>query len=171
MLKTAAIVVLSIPVLIAGLVASTGCLVVDVKTADGPHIIVPVPLVLARTALHFAPRQATHVEVPELAEYAGVGAKLVAELRNAPDGVLVEVEDGSDHVVVEKVGDQIEVEVHGDDDDVSVRLPLAVAARVFESYDGRTLEVADVFGALSSVSSQNLVHVRSGDDEVKVWIW
>jgi hypothetical protein len=171
MLKAAALVLLSVPVLVLGLLASSSCVVVDVKQADGPHIIVPVPLMLARTALHFAPREATHVEIPELARYSELGKKLVTELRNAPDGVLVDVDDGDDHVTIEKVGDELEVEVHDADDDVSVRLPLAVAAQLFDSYDGKTLQVADVLGALSSVSSTKLVHVRSKDEEVKVWIW
>lgn len=173
MLKTAALALLSVPVLLVGLMASSSCIVVDVKQANGPRIILPVPLVLARTALHFAPREATHVEIPELANYSELGGKLVAELRNAPDGVLVEVEDRNDRVTIEKVGDELEIEVHDGDEEVSVRCPLAVAAQVFESYDGETetLEVADVLGSLSRVSSTQLVHVRSRDEEVRVWIW
>lgn len=171
MLKTAALVLLSVPMLVIGLLASSSCVVVDVKQADGPRIIVPVPLVLARAALHFAPREATRVEVPELARYSELGRKLVAELTNAPDGVLVEVEGRNEHVTVEKVGDELEVEVHDGEDDVSVRIPLELVAQVFESYDGKTLQVADVLGALSSVSSTKLVHVKTGDEEVRVWIW
>jgi hypothetical protein len=171
MFKAAALVLLSVPVLIVGLLASSSCVVVDVKQADGPRIIVPVPLVVARAALAFAPREATHVAVPELAEYSELGRKLVAELRNAPDGMLIEVEDRNDHVTIEKVGDELEVEVHDGDDDVSVRVPLAVAAEVFESYDGETLRVADVVDALSRVSSTKLVHVKSKDEEVRVWVW
>jgi hypothetical protein len=171
MLKAAALVLLSLPVLVMGLLASSSCVIVDVKQADGPRIIVPVPLMIARTALHFAPREATHIEVPELAEYSDLGKRLVSELRDAPDGILVEVEDRNDHVTIEKVGDELEVEVHDDEDDVSVRVPLALAAQVFESYDGKTLRVAEVVGALSKVSSTNLVHVKSRDEEVRVWIW
>jgi len=60
LLKTAAVVLLSIPLLLLGLVASSGLVVVDVKTSDGPRIVVPVPLFLARAALGFAPEEGRH---------------------------------------------------------------------------------------------------------------
>ena len=48
MLKTAALVLASIPVVLAAILLSSSCVVVDVKQADGPRIIVPVPLFVAR---------------------------------------------------------------------------------------------------------------------------
>ena len=51
MLKTAALVLASIPVVLAAMLLSSSCVVVDVKQADGPRIIVPVPLFVARAAL------------------------------------------------------------------------------------------------------------------------
>lgn len=171
MLKTAAIVLLSVPLVLAGLVASSSCVVVDVKPADGPRILVPVPLFVARAALGFAPHEATHVQVPELAEYSELAGKLIAELRSAPDGVLVEVDDRRDRVLIEKLGDELAIEVLSDHEEVHVRVPLELAAEIFESHDGGELRVADVLDALSSVSRTDLVHVRSRDEEVKVWIW
>jgi hypothetical protein len=171
MLKTAAIVLASIPLALAGLLASSSCVVVDVKTTDGPRIFVPVPLFVAKAALGFAPHEATHVEIPELAEYSGLAAKLVDELRNAEDGVLVEVDDRRDHVRIEKIGDELAIEVHSDEEEVSIRIPLSVAAEALEAYDGETLEVATVLEALGSVSRTDLVHVKTRDEEVKVWIW
>lgn len=171
MLKMAAVTVLSIPLVLAGVVASTGLVVVDVKSADGPRIVLPVPLVVARTALSFAPEEARLVEVPELSEYSELCSRLLSELRNAPDGVLVEVHDGNDHVRIEKFGDELSVEVESDDDDVSVHVPFEVASRVLESYDGNRLETSEVLAALSSASRTDLVHVKSGEEEVKIWIW
>jgi hypothetical protein len=171
MLKTAAIVLLAIPLTLAGLIASSSCLVVDVKQSDGPRILVPVPLFVARAALGFAPEEARWVDVPELAEYSELAARVIEELREAPDGILVEVEDGTDRVLIEKVGDEISVEVESREDDVSVHLPLSVAAEIFEAHDGGRLEVGKVLDALASVSRSDLVHVRSRDEEVKVWIW
>lgn len=171
MFKTAAIVLLAIPLTLAGLVASSSCLIVDVKQSDGPRIVVPVPLFVARAALGFAPEEAKWVDVPELAEYSELAARVIEELRNAPDGVLIEVEDGNERVLIEKVGDEIAVEVEGDDEDVSVHLPLSVAAEVFDSHEGGRLEVGKMLDALASVSRSDLVHVRTRDEEVKVWIW
>ncbi len=174
LLKTAAVVLLSIPLLLLGLVASTGLLVVDVKPSDGPRIVVPVPLFLAHAALGFAPEEAKEVEVPELDDYHEIARRLVAELRYAADGVLVEVDDRDDHVWIEKTGDEIAIEVKSDDEEVSVRIPLAAAAEVLESYEGGRLHVEGVLHALSSSSSfagTDLVHVKSEGEEVKIWVW
>jgi len=174
LLKTAAVVLLSIPLLLLGLVASSGLVVVDVKTSDGPRIVVPVPLFLARAALGFAPQEAREVEIPELGEYPEIASRLVAELRDCADGILVEVDDGDDHVLIEKVGDEIAIEVSSDDEEVSVRIPLAAASEILDSYDGSRLRVAGILDALSSSSSlsgTDLVHVRSENEEVKIWVW
>ena len=171
MLKTTALVVLSIPLMLIGLCLSSSCVVVDVRPADGPRVIVPVPLFVARAALAFAPHEATHIDVSEIAEYFDVAEKIVDELLDATDGVLVEVHDGGDHVLIAKVGDEIEIDVDGEEEEVSVRLPLTLVADILESYDGEELETREVLAALSTVSRTNLVHVRTADEEVKVWIW
>lgn len=173
-LKAAAVILISIPLLLLGLVASTGLVVVDVKPSDGPRIVLPVPLFLARTALGFAPEEAREVEVPELSQYSEVAGRLLAELRETADGVLVEVDDGDDHVLIEKIGDEIAIEVTGRDKEVSVRIPLGAASEILEGYDGKRLRVEGVLDALSSSSSlsgTDLVHVRSDDEEVKIWVW
>ena len=171
MLKAAAIVVLSIPLLFVGVCLSSSSVVVDVRPADGPRIIVPVPLFVARAALAFAPDEATHIEIPELDDYADVAEQIVDELLDATDGVLVEVHDGGEHVLIAKVGDEIEIEVDGDEEQVSVRLPLTVVADILESYDGENLETREVLEALSTLSRTDLIHVRTADEEVKIWIW
>jgi len=144
---------------------------VDVKQADGPRIIVPVPLFVARTALAFAPNEATHIDVPELAEHADQARQIVEALMAAPDGVLVEVRDASEHVLIEKVGDEIEIDVDSGEETVSVSVPLTVAFDVLASYDGDRLETSKILAALASASRTNLVHVRTAEEEVKVWIW
>ncbi len=171
MLKIAAITVLSIPLLLVGALLSATWVVVDVRTADGPRIIVPVPLAVVRAALAFAPDDAKHVELPDFDEYADVAGEILDELIDAPDGVLVEVHDGGDHVLIAKVGDEIEISVDGDDEEVSIRLPLTVAADILDSFDGDAIETREALAALSAVSHSDLVHVRTADEEVKVWIW
>lgn len=171
MLKTAVVVLLSIPVFFAGLLLSSSCVVVDVKQADGPRIIVPVPLFMARAALAFAPDEAKHVEVPELAEYSAIAERILEELHDAPDGVLVEVRDGGDHVLIEKVGGELEIDVDTPDEVVSVTVPFDVAIEILESCDGEVLETSRVLSALSSASRTNLVHVKTVEEEVKVWVW
>lgn len=172
MFKTAALVLLSVPVLVVGSLASSSCLVVDVKTSDGPRLIVPVPLFVARAALSFAPEEAAYVTLPdEVSEYSELVLQLLDELENAPDSVLVEVDDHGDHVLIEKLGDELAIDVTTHDEEVSVRVPLGMVAEIVESCQGGEVEVSRVLSALASVSRTDLVHVRSRDEEVKVWIW
>jgi len=169
MLKTAALVLASIPVVLAAMLLSSSCVVVDVKQADGPRIIVPVPLFVARAALAFAPPEAKHVSIPELAEYRDVAEQILSELLDAPDGILVEVRDDGEHMLIEKVGDRLEID--GDDEEVSVTVPITLVLDILDSYDGEELSSASVLAALSSVSRTELVHVKTKDEEVRVWIW
>ncbi len=171
MLKTAALVLASIPVVLAAMLLSSSCVVVDIKQADGPRIIVPVPLFVARAALAFAPPEARHVSIPELAEYRDVAEQILSELLDAPDGILVEVRHGGEHVLIEKVGDRLEIDVDGDDEEVSVTVPITLVLDILDSYDGEELSSASVLAALSSVSRTKLVHVKTKDEEVRVWIW
>lgn len=171
MLKIAGIAVLSIPLLLVGALLSSTWVVVDVRTSDTPRIIVPVPLGVARAALAFAPEQARHVKLPELENYADIAEEIVEELLDAPDGILVEVHDGNEHVVISKIGDDIEVSVDGDEEEVSIKLPLTAAAEILGSFNADELETREVLTALSSISRTDLVHVRTEDEEVRVWIW
>lgn len=171
MLKIAAIALLSLPLLLVGVCLSSSCIVVDVRQSDGLRVIVPVPLFVARAALAFAPDEATHIEIPGLDEYADVAKQIIDELLDAPDGVLVEVHDGGEHVLIAKIGDEITIEVNGDEEEVSVRLPLTVVAEILESYNGEELETREVLEALSMLSRTELVHVRTDDEEVKIFIW
>ncbi|GMR22987.1 MAG: hypothetical protein BMS9Abin37_1375 [Acidobacteriota bacterium] len=171
MLKIAAIALLSIPLLLVGVFLSSSCVVVDVRQSDGPRVIVPVPLFVARAALAFAPDEATHIKIPDLDDYADVAEQIIDELLDAPDGVLVEVHDGGEHVLITKVGDRIEIDVDGEEEEVSVRLPLTVVAEILESYSGEDLEIREVLEALSTLSRTELVHVRTEDEEVRISIW
>lgn len=169
MLKTAVLVLASIPVVLAAMLLSSSCVVVDVKQADGPRIIVPVPLFVARAALAFAPPEAKHVSIPELAEYRDVAEQILSELLDALDGILVEVRDNGEHMLIEKVGDRLKID--GDDEEVSVTVPITLVLDILDSYDGEELSSASVLAALSSVSRTELVHVKTKDEEVRVWIW
>lgn len=171
MFKTGAVVVLSASVLALGACWSSSCIVVDVRPADGPRLIVPVPLAVARAALALAPHEATRIEVPELADYADVATPVADELLDAPDGVLIEVHDATEYLWIAKVGSDLKIEVETREEDVTITLPLEAAAQIFESYDGNELDTREVLDALGSVSRRDLVHVTTPEEEVKVWIW
>jgi hypothetical protein len=160
------------PVVFLGLLLSADYAVVDVREGgpDGMRFIVPVPLSLARLALNFAPSEAKYVSVPEVAEYLPYAERVVAELREAPDGVLVSVEERRQSVLVEKVGDALEVHVDDGDAVVDVTIPLDAVIDIVRAYDGEGFDTRDLVRAVGRAHG-NVVHVKDGDEEVRVWVW
>ena len=78
------------------------------------------------------------------------------------------------YVLIEKIGDELTIDVSSGDEDVSVRIPLEAAESILESCRGGRVRVDGVLEALSSSASlagTDLVHVKSDDEEVKVWVW
>jgi len=160
------------PAIFVGLLLSADYAIVDVREGgpDGVHIIVPVPLSLARLALTFAPAEAKYVQVPEIAEYLDYAERIVEELRMAPDGVLVSVEDRDESVLVEKVGETLEVHVKASDAVIDVTVPLDAVLDVLRAYDGEGFDTRDLIRAIGRAHG-DVVHVRDGDTEVKIWVW
>ena len=65
----------------------------------------------------------------------------------------------------------MEIDVDTDAEEVSVTVPFTVVLEILDSYDGEALSSASVLAALSSASRTDLVHVKTKDEEVRVWIW
>jgi len=158
--------------LVAMVFGATGVAVVNVQESGpgGTHLVVPVPLVLAQAALTFAPHEAKYVECSDFAPYAPIAAKVVAELRKAPDFTLVEVRQDDQHVVIKKIGKCLEVRVEDGEETVHCRVPLKAAERFLASYDGQGFPTKAAIWALRGAPHGELVHVRDGDDEVSVRI-
>jgi hypothetical protein len=172
MLKMIAAVTLGAPIALAATVAGTGVMVVDVNPSDGPHIVVPVPLLAAQVASGFLPEEARReLDLTEHLDGVDPAAfqELIAALREAPDGELVRVEDGDELVIVAKRGDTLEVMVDGISEQVDVTVPLNVVARVVGD-DGR-IRIGEVIRELRHTRFTNLVDVRDGEDRVKVWVF
>lgn len=160
--------------LLGGAVMHTSVLVVDIQTADSPHLVVPVPMPLARAGLAFAPDEAKRVEVPELAEHLSEAKKAVAALRQAPDGVFVEVHDGDEHVRISREEDILRVNViDGSRTTANVRLPLAAAEEALDAYDVEegSFDTSDLVAALGSGPGGELAHILDGEDEVSIRLW
>ena len=170
-MKLAAIILLPLALLGAALGSATW-IVVDVKEGDGPRIVVPVPLFAVELAASFVPEERTRVSLPqEAARVLPVAARIFRELRQAPDGVLVEVEDREDTVQISKVEDNLQIRVRGPDEAVDVTLPLDAVEEIIESFDGDTLQAKDLLAALKRASRTDLVRVEDGNDRIRVWIW
>lgn len=160
--------------LVGGAVMNASVMLVDVHDSDGTHIVVPVPLSLAQAALTFAPDDVKRIEAPEVAEYLPYAEGILEELRKAPDGLLIEVEERDEHVRIAKEGDVLRVHVtEGDDSNVDLSLPLSSMQAMLRSYDAerRSFRASDLVSALKSAPDGQLVHVLDGGDEVKIRMW
>jgi hypothetical protein len=155
-----------------GVVISADYAVVDVREGgpDGMHIIIPVPLALARVALSFAPEDAQYVPCPEISTYIADIQRAVGELHAARDGVLVSVEERDETVLIRKVGENVEIDVDGNGEEVHVTIPLDAVVEMLDQYDGEGFYTKDLISSIGEVHGE-VVHVRDGDEEVKVWIW
>lgn len=156
-------------ILLAVMMAASGVVVVDVQEGDGMHIVVPVPLFLAQAALTFAPDEARYVECREFAPYQEMAVRILEELENQPDFVMVEVEDGNQKVIVRKVGKQLVIDVEeGADQQVHVKVPIESALEILRSYDGEGFPTKAAIRALKKAPMGTLVHVTDGDDVIKI---
>jgi hypothetical protein len=113
--------------LVAGAaVSSEGFIHVKVheKQPDGTNVNLIVPAALATTALHFVPAHNFDRAPDELRQCLPIIDAAVPALRDAPDGVLVEVEDPGEHVRITKAGGSLVIDVNDNDDVVHVSVPL-----------------------------------------------
>lgn len=94
--------------------------------------------------------------------------RTIDELRDAPDGSLVEVED-HDHVVVTKEGEALRVAAGGDVA-VLATVPLAWLDAVVAAYDeeGGFFRTAQLVAALGAGPRGDLLRVAGGEDRIRV---
>ena len=150
---------------------TTGVVLVDVRETapDNMHLVIPVPLALAQVALTFAPDEAKYVSCPEFARYRHVAERILQELQRAPDGVLVEVHDGSENVKIEKDGATLRIHVNGSEGEtVECRVPIRAVLKAVQAYDGEGFPTKAAIWALRSAPRGTLVHVHDGSSEVSI---
>jgi len=157
-------------ILIALLLGASGVVVVDVHEGgpDGHHFVIPVPLLLARACLNFAPDEARYIPCEEFAPYQDLSIRVLEELENAPDGVLVEVLEGDETVLIQKIGKNIQVDVEDGGDVVRCTLPIEGAIKMIEAYDGHGFPTKAAFGSIRTAPRGTLVHVKDSTDEVHI---
>jgi hypothetical protein len=165
---------LAVPLAMVGVVAGTGVAVVDVRDADGTHVVVPVPLLLAQVAATLTPAQATQRAMRGMErarKFLPLAEEVVAAVAEASDAELVSVDDGDEHVRVSKVGNEIQVRVDGRREHVRVNLPIdMVQDTLRKAHDGR-LYPEDVVAMLRNARMTRLVEVQNGREHVRVSIW
>jgi hypothetical protein len=198
-LKLAALSMLPM-LMVGGVVMNSSILIVDVQEAGGTHIMVPVPLALAQMALAFAPQEIKYLGMDgtgpmshmvdsgdmeefrrmggfaEIGEYWPYLERMVDELNVMPDGILVEVVDRNDHVIVAKEGEYIRVSVDegkAAGETVNVNIPLATITAMLDAYDqeGGYIRTSRLVSAMRAAPSGELVRVNDGGDKVSIRMW
>lgn len=163
------------PVLVVGgAVMNTSVVLVDVQQPDAPHVVAPVPLPIARAALHFASEEARRVRAPQLAEHLPLVERLLDELREAPEGVFVEVHEPGQFVLVAKEGDILRIQAtDGEASVVDVRVPLGSVEAALRAYDAETgsFDTSELIGSLKHAPRGDLVQVEDGEQKVRIKMW
>ena len=109
--------------------SSEGFIYVNVqeKHPGGTHVHLFVPAALVPPALHFVPRHNFADASHDMRDALPIIDAAIPALNDCPDGVLVEVKDPGEHVLVSKRGGSIIVDVNDSDETVHVSVPLIAA--------------------------------------------
>lgn len=175
MLLKVGMVLAAVPMSLLAVVAGTGVVVVDVqqKGPEGHHFVVPVPLLLAQGAAGFVPDGKARVDIGEARRYLPMVEEMVKVLADGPDGELVRVEERDQSVRIAKVGANLEIRVtqRGRDEDVSVTVPLSMAAQLVREAQGGALRAPALVSALRKARLTTLADVRTSDEHVRITVW
>jgi len=109
--------------------SSEGFIAVKVqeKQADGTHLNLIVPAALVPATLHFVPKMKLQDAGREIRPYLPIIDAAIPALEDCPDGILVEVQDPGEHVLIQKSGGSVVIDVNDHDDIVHVSVPLRAA--------------------------------------------
>jgi len=122
--------------LLAASIVQTGLVTVKVHESgpNGTHIYLPLPAILVHAGLTVLPaliEDDVWEDVrTDLGEWAPVAAEALRSVEDAPDAVLVEVENERESVRIEKVGRSLEIRVRDGKDSFEISLPASLLGRV-----------------------------------------
>jgi hypothetical protein len=97
------------------------------KQANGSNVRLIVPAAIVPMALEFVPSRHLARASAQLRPYLPIVEAAIPALEDCPDGVLVEVIDLQEHVMVAKSGGSIVVDVKDSNETVHVAVPLRAA--------------------------------------------
>jgi hypothetical protein len=109
--------------------SSEGFIAVKVheKAANGTHLTIVVPAALVPATLHFLPKEKLKDAGRDISPYLPVIDAAIPALEDCPDGVLVEVKDPGEHVLIQKIGGSVVIDVNDHENTVHVSVPLRAA--------------------------------------------
>jgi hypothetical protein len=164
----------ALPLLALGALVGPVVAFVDVREGGegGMHLIVPVPLLLARGALHVVPDE-TRIELPreELSRLEPALSELLEKLEKIPDAELIRVREARESVSVRKAGHELRVEVRTPGEEVRVRVPLRLVREALRRSEADELRPADLASLLRRLPRGEVLSVRDGEERVRIWVF
>lgn len=97
------------------------------KDANGTHIAFITPAALVPATLHFVPRRDLKEAAANIQPYLPIIDAAIPALEECPDGVLVEVTDPGEHVLISKSHGSVVIDVNDHGDIVHISVPLRAA--------------------------------------------
>jgi len=157
--------------LLIGYVVEAGIAVVHVKTPD-THIWIPVPVAVGHLVGKFIDLPLSQEpEFETLLDYGEEAVEIVRQLKDLPDSILVEVSKTRERVRIFKRGGSLCIDVDNANEKVKVRLPLHAAEGLLEALSHRHVNVGDLVACLEWQPAGDIVHVKNGNEEVRISIW
>src|SRR5512133_3319524 len=95
------------------------------KHPGGTNVALIVPAAVVPVALHFVPKKEFDHAPADLREILPVVDAAIPELQKCRDGVLVEMSDPGEHVLISKSGGSVVIDVNDHDETVHVSVPLS----------------------------------------------
>jgi hypothetical protein len=157
--------------LLIGYAIQAGVAVIHVTTPEA-RFWFPVPVALGHLVGEFIniPRSECP-ELESLLEYREAAAEVLRQLQDLPDSDFVEVRKANEHVRIFKRGNSLYVHVETPNEKVSVRLPLHTAQSLIEALNSQRINLGGLIACLEWQPSGGLVHVKTGQEEVRISIW
>ncbi len=147
---------------------------VDDQSSGGAEVSVNLPLTLIEKAIKLIPEEVSNDVELELND-AGFSVtdlrELWNEVRDGGDATFLTVREDGNTIEVRKEGDYFVAETVGDGNgvEVNVRFPLQVIDALFSAGPNR-LDLAAAIRALANYGDGDMVTVRDGDTNVRVWV-
>ena len=131
---------------VAGIVADAGFIGVRVheKKPDGTNLRLYVPAVLVPLGVRLAPERELERAMSHAREFLPAMRIAAEELERIPDGLLVEVSNSREHVLIVKRGGSLVVDVDNDGETVHVSVPLDIVRNLARDLEARTRHAAPV---------------------------
>ena len=130
-----AILLLGSGLLVAGTIAATGLVTVNVHDkAEGTHIYLPVPAMAVYLGMDLLPLVMDDGELAQMRRDIGDWGPFVAAtlqgLADCPDGVLVDVRSRNETVRIVKEGRSFEIRVRNQHESVDISVPARLFTKV-----------------------------------------